>query len=110
MYVQKSSYEFRYTCNYSNLIFTLYVHFYTGLEEWGLRLLKRFKWGGSFYDLNREVLDVYAACKDGAEVVAKQQEWMDKLAVEERTRDEYGRCHRKSRKLRGYFTPDQKLA
>ncbi len=66
---------------------------FIGLEDWGTRLLKRFKWGGSFYDLNRELLDTYTACKNGAEVVAKQQEWMDKLAAEKRDRDDYGKLY-----------------
>ena len=70
--------------------FLLTVFFYAGLEEWGLRLLKRFRWGETFYDLNRELLDEYASCKNGEEVVAKQQEWMEKLVVEDRERKEYG--------------------
>ncbi|XP_072029248.1 18S rRNA aminocarboxypropyltransferase-like [Amphiura filiformis] len=65
---------------------SLYI---VGLEEWGSRLLKRFKWGGSFYDLNRELLDTYATCKNGAEIVTKQQEWMEKMAAEKKNRDKY---------------------
>ncbi|XP_001634712.3 18S rRNA aminocarboxypropyltransferase isoform X2 [Nematostella vectensis] len=58
---------------------TLYI---TGFEELGLFILKRFKWGPTFYDLNRELLELYAACKNSKEVVEVQQNWLDKCDKE----------------------------
>ena len=50
-----------------------------GLKELGSILLKKFKWGDSFYEVNREALEAYASCKDSAEVVEKQQLYLEKL-------------------------------
>ena len=38
--------------------------------------MSKFKWGHSFYEVNAELLDIYANCKDGAEVVQKQNEFL----------------------------------
>ncbi|XP_022103335.1 ribosome biogenesis protein TSR3 homolog [Acanthaster planci] len=62
---------------------TFYI---VGLPEYGMQLLKRFKWGPGFYRLNRDVLESYAACKNGAEVVEAQQAWMERLAQEDALR------------------------
>lgn len=40
--------------------------------------MSKFKWGHSFYEVNEELLDMYASCKDGAEVVQKQNEFLKK--------------------------------
>ncbi|XP_021361186.1 ribosome biogenesis protein TSR3 homolog [Mizuhopecten yessoensis] len=56
----------------------------TGFKELGEVLLGKFKWGGSFYKVNEEVLSLYAACKDGAAVVLAQQDYLDRIQ-EERT-------------------------
>ena len=45
-------------------------------------MLEKFKWGHSFYEVNQELLDMYAACKDGAECVAKQMEFLKKEKTE----------------------------
>ncbi|XP_074649534.1 18S rRNA aminocarboxypropyltransferase-like [Tubulanus polymorphus] len=58
---------------------TFYI---VGLEQYGETLLKQFKWGAGFYDLNREILDRYAACKTGAEVVKVQQDYLEQLEKE----------------------------
>ena len=47
-----------------------------GLKEHGEELLGKFKWGHSFFEVNQELLDMYASCKNGAEVVAKQIEFL----------------------------------
>ena len=39
-------------------------------------ILKSFKWGNTFLELNREPLEAYAGAKDSAEVVALQREFM----------------------------------
>ncbi|XP_060069498.1 18S rRNA aminocarboxypropyltransferase-like [Ylistrum balloti] len=54
----------------------------TGFKELGEVLLAKFKWGGSFYTVNEELLSLYAECKDGAAVVLAQQEYLDKIAEE----------------------------
>jgi len=47
-----------------------------GLKEKGDALLAKFKWGHSFFEVNKELLDLYAKCKDGADVVQKQIEFL----------------------------------
>lgn len=48
-----------------------------GLEKYGSMLLSKFKWGHSFYTVNYELLEMYRKCKDGAECVAKQIEFLN---------------------------------
>lgn len=48
------------------------------------RLMSRFKWGPSFVQMNRELLDAYAAAKDSAEVVHVQGEFLGSMNVAER--------------------------
>ncbi|CAK9876245.1 unnamed protein product [Sphagnum jensenii] len=47
-----------------------------GEHETADQLLNQFKWGHAFLSLNRELLDAYAACKDGAEIIVVQNEWL----------------------------------
>ncbi len=47
-----------------------------GLRKYGDMLLGKFKWGHSFYDVNYELLEMYRKCKDGAECVSKQIEFL----------------------------------
>lgn len=47
-----------------------------GENEVADQILGNFKWGHSFLSLNRNLLDAYAACKDGAEVIAVQNEFL----------------------------------
>lgn len=58
---------------------TLYI---VGQEDLGTTLLKRFKWGSSFYTLNRDLLDQYAACKSSKEVVEVQNKWLEECEKE----------------------------
>ncbi len=51
-----------------------------------MQLLKRFKWGPGFYQLNQEVLDSYAACMTSADVIEAQRKWMEKLQEEDAQR------------------------
>jgi hypothetical protein len=53
-------------------------HSNLGLKEYGAKLLSKFKWGHSFYEVNQELLDIYAECKNGAECVQKQVEFLKK--------------------------------
>lgn len=64
--------------------------FIVGLQDLGSVLLKRFKWGASFYTLNRVLLDRYAACKSSKDVVEVQHAWLqecEKEKVERLTQD-----------------------
>ncbi|GBG61588.1 hypothetical protein CBR_g22385 [Chara braunii] len=41
------------------------------------RLLDKFKWGHGFLSLNQTLLQEYAACKNGQEVIAAQERWLN---------------------------------
>jgi pre-rRNA-processing protein TSR3 len=51
----------------------------TGFPADAALCMNKFKWGQGFLDLNEELLAMYAACKDGAEVIEVQnavlQQW-----------------------------------
>ena len=53
-------------------IYAITLHLFKGLADLGRILLKQFKWGEGFYTLNEELLEIYANCKDAAEVVRAQ--------------------------------------
>jgi pre-rRNA-processing protein TSR3 len=59
---------------------TLYI---CGRFDAARSLMAEFSWGEEFLRLNQEVLDLYASCKDSAEVVERQNEW---LAAQEKER------------------------
>ncbi|KAG0625946.1 hypothetical protein M758_2G090500 [Ceratodon purpureus] len=47
-----------------------------GEREVAEQILGNFKWGHGFLSLNKNLLDAYAACKDGAEVIVVQNEFL----------------------------------
>lgn len=49
-----------------------------GERDHAERVLAKFTWGETFLELNEEPLRRYAACEDSAEVVAVQQEYLDR--------------------------------
>lgn len=51
----------------------------SGLKELGSVLLHKFKWGKTFYEVNEEALEMYAACSDSAAVVAAQKLYLEKI-------------------------------
>ena len=53
-------------------VYAINPHLFKGLADLGRILLKQFKWGEGFYSLNEELLEIYANCKDAAEVVRAQ--------------------------------------
>ncbi|KAK3090884.1 hypothetical protein FSP39_015468 [Pinctada imbricata] len=61
----------------------------TGYKELGEILLKKFKWGHNFFELNQEILDKYTGCKDSAEVVATQQEYLNQTSKRRDEEDSY---------------------
>nr|SVE88935.1 EOG090X0EVF [Daphnia sinensis]SVE92060.1 EOG090X0EVF [Daphnia sinensis] len=62
------------------------LFYITGYQDLAKNYLAKFKWGKTFIELNQELLDKYAACKDSTEVVQVQQQHM-KLLEEERNRN-----------------------
>jgi pre-rRNA-processing protein TSR3 len=58
---------------------TFYI---VGLKDLGSLLLGKFKWGPGFFTLNKEILDEYASCKTGADVVTAQQQYLEKVQQE----------------------------
>jgi pre-rRNA-processing protein TSR3 len=58
---------------------TLYI---CGKFDAAREVLKDFAWGEEFLSLNRQVLDLYASCKDADEVVEKQNEWLEQARHE----------------------------
>lgn len=48
--------------------------------------LQVFKWGHAFFELNAELLDLYATCEDGAAVIAAQDAYLRKVHEERELR------------------------
>ncbi|KAK2190253.1 hypothetical protein NP493_85g05039 [Ridgeia piscesae] len=55
------------------------IFYIVGLKELGSVLLHKFKWGRTFYEVNEEALEMYAACTDSAAVVAAQKLYLEKI-------------------------------
>ncbi|VDK64974.1 unnamed protein product [Onchocerca ochengi] len=53
-----------------------------GLKSNAHLLLSKFKWGPNFLKINKDLLDAYAACKNGPEVIARQNAYLQTLAKE----------------------------
>ncbi|EFO25930.1 hypothetical protein LOAG_02552 [Loa loa] len=53
-----------------------------GLKSNAQLLLSKFKWGPNFLKMNEDLLDAYAACENGAEVIARQNAHLRTLAKE----------------------------
>ncbi|MCP9265560.1 hypothetical protein DINM_020889 [Dirofilaria immitis] len=53
-----------------------------GLKDNAELLLSKFKWGPNFLKINRDLLDAYAACKNGADVIARQNAYLEISAKE----------------------------
>ncbi|OZC07347.1 putative metal-binding domain in RNase L inhibitor, RLI [Onchocerca flexuosa] len=53
-----------------------------GLKSNAHLLLSKFKWGPNFLKMNKDLLDAYAACKNGPEVIARQNAYLQELAKE----------------------------
>jgi pre-rRNA-processing protein TSR3 len=57
--------------------------FITGYAEEAHTLLNKFKWGQSFYTVNKELLQQYSQCKSSAEVVKIQNDYIAKCEAEQ---------------------------
>ena len=70
-----------------NCVEALAAAFYiTGHKEIAKKYLNKFSWGHSFISLNEVLLDQYANCKDGDEVIRVQEEFLEAEAKEEADR------------------------
>lgn len=58
------------------------VFYLIGYEDFAHSYLTKFKWGHSFLELNKEVLDKYQQCHTSLEVVKTQQEYLNFLREE----------------------------
>eukprot|EP00817_Percolomonadidae_sp_ATCC50343_P007410 CAMPEP_0117425404 /NCGR_PEP_ID=MMETSP0758-20121206/5665_1 /TAXON_ID=63605 /ORGANISM="Percolomonas cosmopolitus, Strain AE-1 (ATCC 50343)" /LENGTH=148 /DNA_ID=CAMNT_0005209833 /DNA_START=156 /DNA_END=599 /DNA_ORIENTATION=+ len=58
---------------------TLYIAGY--IDEAHL-ILEGFKWGPTFINLNENLLDAYAECENGEEVVAVQNNYLKQVAID----------------------------
>ncbi|KAI9360042.1 hypothetical protein DFJ73DRAFT_816454 [Zopfochytrium polystomum] len=56
--------------------------FITGYDDYGHKLMSRFSWGHAFYQINKDYLALYKACKDSSAVVKCQQELIERLGKE----------------------------
>ena len=61
-----------------------------GLKELGNLLLSKFKWGKTFFDINRDILDLYAACTTSTDVVAAQKRHLEELERSDRMHRDRG--------------------
>lgn len=56
--------------------------FICGHEEWAQEILKPFRYGQPFLDINSELLRRYAACASEEEVKKTEEEWLAKIEQE----------------------------
>jgi len=61
--------------------------FITGYREVAFELLNTFKWGNTFYTINRTLLERYAKAVDSAGVVAVQNDWLEMCKKEREERE-----------------------
>lgn len=48
--------------------------------------LGKFSWGHSFIELNTELLETYSACKTSKEILAAQEEYLERVQAEKLNR------------------------
>ncbi|XP_014661512.1 PREDICTED: ribosome biogenesis protein TSR3 homolog [Priapulus caudatus] len=65
------------------------AYYITGYKELGMILLNKFKWGPGFFELNKELLEIYAACKTSVEVVRAQLDYLARCQQEKEYKAEH---------------------
>ncbi|NHJ48672.1 MAG: DUF367 family protein [Asgard group archaeon] len=58
-----------------------------GYKKDAEQLLDGFKWGESFFSLNRELIDAYSEAKNSLEVVKIQNDYLDSIYPEEKEKE-----------------------
>lgn len=60
-----------------------------GYVDGASALMEKFTWGPHFLNLNKELLDMYAACRSPEEVIVCQKRYLDRIEKEaaERSRE-----------------------
>lgn len=53
-----------------------------GKGEWAESILESFSYGEAFLEINEELFQIYAACKDAEEVKKVEADWLEKLEKE----------------------------
>lgn len=53
----------------------------TGFKKYSLEILSKFKWGPTFYELNREYLERYSSAKSVEELVSIQNEILKSMGI-----------------------------
>lgn len=56
---------------------------FAGFEELAVLLLNKFKWGAVFLDLNKVLLERYAACKTEEELLCVEKDFLTSKPEEE---------------------------
>lgn len=64
-------------------LFCLMCRLFLGFKELAELLLKKFKWGATFLDLNGVLLDRYAACQSEEELLAVEKDFLTNKPEEE---------------------------
>ncbi len=65
-----------------------------GWKHWGDSIMSSFKWGPSFYDVNEDILMEYTGCKDGTEIIDKQNRWLATMEQDMLHRRQQGKVSR----------------
>eukprot|EP01132_Coremiostelium_polycephalum_P001310 gene1310-1653_t len=60
--------------------------FITGFDQEGHQILGGFKWGPSFYNVNKDLFQSYSKCADSNQVVQLQNEFIKKCELEQQER------------------------
>ncbi|KMP08258.1 hypothetical protein CISG_09763 [Coccidioides immitis RMSCC 3703] len=78
-----------------NCVEALAACFYIcGHKDWATQVLKHFKYGGPFLEINSQLLKRYAACETEEDIKVAEEKWLDKIEREysesraERTEDD----------------------
>lgn len=58
-----------------------------GQKDDARAIMSRFKWGHSFFSLNEELLEMYAACPDAHQVIEAQNRYLESLGDRDRERE-----------------------
>lgn len=58
----------------------------SGFQEEAIEFLAPFSWGEAFIEINKELIDRYAACSDSSEVVEVQNKYLAECEEEKQSK------------------------